>query len=390
MTSQQYHSVESAHRRFMTKFEYTKSIISWMENAFGNRFGYMVSEFDILMNEYILSVSPILAQIRSFSAPCNVVAEQDTVDMLNSLDMVPDDEISCDAGCFTAPTNVTENYHLVLDRESFIPRINNLLRCFRGICARAKNNAEVLSLLAKAEGTQIDTMVVSIEYDVCDCGLTMTVMPVLSELHCSCGIVKRIEGAVFFDEQFYPQDGQKTKHGDYEPNRHFNYWRECILGNANITIDRDIIAKINAVRVRDGVHLYDFKCEEARKCLKELGLTKLNDYTTNIIKLCGGQPPPDFTYDEICDISHKFNKILELYLIVEPNRKNKPYYTYFIYKIMQCKFTGNPTKLQILHYIHLQSETTTRKNDDLFRQICDKLPDEDGLWYTPTNRVSRV
>ncbi len=222
-------------------------------------------------------------------------------------------------------------------------------------------------------------------YDLCTCGKTMIVLADTSELRCeTCGIGKPIVGAVFSDEQFFPQDGQRSKHGDYVPARHGKFWIERILGEESTDSIIDHIPAITAVIKRDKYCRNEIKCEVMRKVFKELKLTQLNDHATSCIKMVGGAPPPVFTRAEKKLVEVKLNKIMDLYPIVCPDEKNKPYYPYFIYKIFEWTFRGDSEKLRVLDYIHVQSPPTVMKNDLNYAKICARLDPEDDLQYIPT------
>ncbi len=86
----------------------------------------------------------------------------------------------------------------------------------------------------------------------------------------------------------------------------------------------------------------------------------------------------------------RFNKAMRLYDIVVPGGGNKPYYPYFIYKIMEYEFRNKPEKLRLLDFIHLQSRETVIKNDKLFKRMCELADKNDGLVYEPTDPGGRV
>lgn len=228
----------------------------------------------------------------------------------------------------------------------------------------------------------------TIPYDICKCGKPMTVYSDLSELRCdSCGICREVLGAVFSDDQFYPQEGQKTKYSDYAHSRHLRFWMDRIKGDEDPRSFLDMLDPIRACIRRDGRHPSELTCSYIRGLLKELNITKLNHHAAIIIKLCGGPPPPQTSHEDDRDIAIRFNKTMELYDVVNPDRCNKPYYPYFIYKIIESKFEGCPEKLRLLEYIHLQSDLTVIKNDNYYQQICDLADPEDGLVFHVTDRT---
>lgn len=245
--------------------------------------------------------------------------------------------------------------------------------------------------LTQSLAVEVEIRVAKIDYETCKCGRRMTVLPENSELICACGRTKELIGAVFKDNQFYPQEGQKTKHTDYTPNRHYQFWIERIQGLENKTFADADRAKIDAVIARDGILPCELNVELMRKILKECGLsTQLNEHATLLVKLCGGTPPPLLTFHENKLASTRFDKIMELYAEINPAGKNRPYYPFFIYKILETMFDGNVEKLRILNYIHLQTRCTTIKNDGYYRQICARARPEDGLIYRAVDPACRL
>lgn len=232
-------------------------------------------------------------------------------------------------------------------------------------------------------------------YEMCKCGTRMTIVPELSELHCenyACGKVKSIIGAIFRDDQFYPQDGQKTKHGGYVTSRHNKFWMERLQALETKTFSDELLSKIEYIMKRDGYNKRDLTCEIMRSILKDpmVNCTNLNDHAPLLVKIFGGPSPPQFDFQERRACSIRFNKAMKLYEIVNPDGGNKPYYPYFIYKIIESLFADNPEKLRLLDYIHLQSRETVIKNDKYYEQMCALADPQDGFVYTPTDPAGRL
>jgi len=230
-------------------------------------------------------------------------------------------------------------------------------------------------------------------YENCICGSRMHVRPELSELVCmDCGIVKTIIGTVFRDEQFYPQDGQKTKHCGYDIGRHYHFWMERLQALESKTFTDEEINAMEAILDRDNVDRRKLRCEDIRALLKNpaINSTKYNDHAPLLVKILGGVPPPQLNFEETRLCGTRFNITMRLYDIVKPSGGNKPYYPYFIYKILEHMLKDNPEKLRILDYIHLQSRETVIKNDKYFKEICELASVKDGLVYTPTDPTKRI
>lgn len=217
------------------------------------------------------------------------------------------------------------------------------------------------------------------------CGDRMQVFPSSSELRCSvCGHVKPLTGTVFEDHQFYNQEGQKTKHGEYVPNRHFKFWMDRIQAKEHHVFPQEKLAIIEAHIARFYPPPYRLTCATMRSILKETRLTTYNDHIPLLLKIFTGQAPPQLTHNELRMFSLKFNKIIELYEKLFPDG-NRPYYPYFIFKIAEDEFKNKPIKRKILDYIHLQAEDTVKKNDLIYEKICLLAPKDAGLTYCETD-----
>ena len=79
--------------------------------------------------------------------------------------------------------------------------------------------ADISRQIEQLSNIEIRTQLKRTDYESCGCGSErkMMVLPEQSELKCDdCGRIKSIIGLVFRDDQFYPQEGQKTKHSGYD------------------------------------------------------------------------------------------------------------------------------------------------------------------------------
>lgn len=246
--------------------------------------------------------------------------------------------------------------------------------------------------ITAALNLEIPVVIEKQDYETC-CGERMAVAPELSELHCAqCSRIKTIIGTVFRDDQFYPQEGQKTKHGGYDPARHYRIWIERLQALENKSFDPGLLARIEYILCRDGYDRRMLTCEQMRAILKDskVGGTLLNDHAPLLVRLFGGPTPPTLTFQENCVLSIRFRKVMMLYDLVHPGEGNKPYYPYFIYKIIEHEFRNNADKLRLLSSIHLQSRDTVIKNDITYKQMCALADPEDGLAYVPTNPFGRL
>lgn len=214
--------------------------------------------------------------------------------------------------------------------------------------------------------------------DICSNGhppVGMMLRPEVSELRCpKCGIIKQITGVIFREDQIFIADTNRSRHSNYEPSRHFRSWIERIQAIESHEIPSEVIDQIRDHINKTG---QPKNYSQIRKILKVLHLTEYNDHAALFTKMFVGRAPPTLTIHEIRSVEVMFNKIMEAYeeIIQEDAKKkshNKPYYPYFIYKIIENQFAGT-SKMELLDFIHLQRRETIIKNDNLFKKICERL-----------------
>ncbi len=293
----------------------------------------------------------------------------------------------------------TRQFYQIITSENFIPRINDCIMQLKLVTMKLMKyprceaifNAE--SMLNSALNIEVNIKLEKLNYEVCKCGTKMDVVPELSELHCpACLEIQTIIGAVFRDDQFYPQEGQKTKHGGYDPARHYRVWIERLQARESKVFSDSVLKKIEYVLNRDNYDRKTLSCENMREILKDskVAATSLYDHAPLLVKMFGGPSPPALSFHEYKTLSTRFSKAMSLYDVVNPDSNNKPYYPYFIYKIIEHEFRYDPDKLRLLDSIHLQSRETVIKNDKSYEQMCRLAHPDDGLVYTPTDPSGRL
>lgn len=247
--------------------------------------------------------------------------------------------------------------------------------------------------------------------DVCDlCNGKMTIFQDTSELRCDvCGNIMTLEGTVFEDNQFYTQQGQCTKHKKYDARRHCKKWMDQNQAKENKTFPQEDVDAINekaqAYYTRNGKlrSMRGLKCKQLREWLKELGLTKYNQNTPLLRKIITSQNgkaviPPQLKYDEEQKILALFSRAMDVYdqLMEEKitdtskkRRNNKPYYPYVLFKILCIVLKPGARLRGLIECIHLQSDTTLKNHDIVWKQICQRLQDEGekSFIYAPTDRT---
>ena len=227
-----------------------------------------------------------------------------------------------------------------------------------------------------------------INFDICsNCFSKMSIVSNMSIIECKqCGLTENLYGTVFEDEQFYYQEGQRTKHGSYDPSKHCKFWVERIQAREATEIPTDILKKIKSRIFSYKIYnIEDVTCEFIRKILRELQLSKYNEHVPLIRKLITGITPPQLTDYELQLIYIYFDKVIKIYDKIKPvNKTNCFYHPYFIFKIIEHILKDNRRRLRdIIYYIHLQSRETLIKNDRIWRKICDEIEE---ITYIPTDK----
>jgi hypothetical protein len=219
----------------------------------------------------------------------------------------------------------------------------------------------------------------------------MKIIANLSEIVCThCGITENLYGTVFEDEQFYYQEGQRSKHGSYDPSKHCRFWIERIQARESKDIPDSVIEAVrNCIRRNNIRNKEDITCKEIRKYLSQTRNSGYNEHIPLIRKMIIGISPPQLTDQELQLITIYFDKVIRIYEEIKPNDKiNVPYHPYLIYKIiehiLQKKAKNTKKRInEILSCVHLQSRETLIENDKTWKHICDYI---DEIEYKPTDR----
>lgn len=301
-----------------------------------------------------------------------------------------------------------------LNVKDFISGLDHIIfqikDCFDNVkCSRSKNAKYML--ISSIRGNIENYLSVNLPvygervynrgHNLCEeCNCEMSTDPDSSELYCNlCGSVKTIMGTVFEDSQFYNQEGQKTKSGSFNPNRHYRYWMDRILareseeeiGDKN---DPDnmygekVLERLRAIIARDKKTLQLLTVNDIRKMLKEIGRTDLNENVPLLLRKLTGIGPPQLP-ESICQRTEKlFIKAIEIgEQTKSQNRSNRNYYPYYIYKILDSILPADTIEdremRRVLNYIYMQSSDTLAKNDRDWQKICEELEE---IEWKPTIR----
>ena len=233
-----------------------------------------------------------------------------------------------------------------------------------------------------------------INYKCCmSCGDDMIIDSVRSELQCiQCATIKSLTGIVFEDSQFYNQEGQKTKSGTFNPNRHFQFWWLHILAKeseeelGSFDYGKVIFEELNKIIIRDRKVLRRLTVNDIRNMLREIKKTDLNKNVPLILKKLTGIGPPIISEEIAIKTENLFTKAIELgEQIKRGTRINRNYYPYYIYKILEQLIPNSDYESKrVLYYIYIQSKETVEADDLDWEQVCLELPE---LQYKPTNRT---
>lgn len=241
----------------------------------------------------------------------------------------------------------------------------------------------------------------------CTNNVKMIMDPFNSEMICQkCGATSKLDGVVFEDSQLYSQQSSASKHKNYKYNSHCEKWLNQIQARENREIPDEVIQGVNRLARRDYTQngrvrsMKGMRCSEVRGWLKQLGATRFNNNAAlirRIVTSMNGEAvvPPQLTVEETFDILYDFSRAMDLYDGFDSEREvlaeigktevgNKPYYPYGLMKILMNRLPPGPRLNRLIECIHLQTAATLKKHDQLWFQICERIPD---FKYTPTNRT---
>lgn len=288
-------------------------------------------------------------------------------------------------------------YQVFIRKENFISKLDRILHLVKQYIQNKDFSKDFLqkiyTFIKTYNNSTIDKNIKEVVYEICVCSTKMDIDPITSTLICkNCGMTKKLFGTVFEDDQFYYQEGQRTKHGSYDPSKHCRFWVERIQARETTEISETIIKNIKKCINRDKIiNVNQITCNQIRKYLRQTNNSKYNEHVPLIRKLITGISPPQLTDHEMQLIQIYFDKVIHIFDEIKPPQKtNCPYHPYFIYKIIEQIIKKDSDKLrkaQILSCIHLQSRETLVENDRIFRPICDRIPE---FKYIPTDRNSQI
>lgn len=282
-----------------------------------------------------------------------------------------------------------------------LSRLDNLLaRCEAYMTTKIMKQKykECLEILSRPINIEIAQKV---NTDVCKlCGWAVIVDCFKSELHCAnsdCMAIFELNGTVFDESQLYCQDGQKSRSGTFNPNRHFQQWWDHILArepeeeigdktDPDNTMGEKLIENCRRIIARDRLVLRMINVDCVRRMLQELKLTKYNRNVPLIMKKLTGIGPPQLSDELSIRVENLFTKAIEIEEMIRPiNRTNRNYYSYYIYKILDHLIPESDREnRRVLYYIYMQSKDTVETDDIEWAKICAELKE---IQYKPTDRT---
>lgn len=252
-------------------------------------------------------------------------------------------------------------------------------------------------LIKQYKEYNIDITLKKISVNTCSvCGAVMTLNQHTSEYICDtgCGQIIPIQGTLFEDAQIYTQNQlvimSKTK--KHDPNDHLSKWIDKIIARDDFIFPEEVITKINNLIVKEYTRgdrlrpMRNIQCDKFRELLKQCKYIDYYDHVPLLRKIITGMHgpevvPPEMTEEEIQEIliessvsMHEFEIVVKDPEILRRMRKekvkNRFYYPYILWQIINLKIRDkrNP---KILECIHLQRDETLKRNDIVWKRICE-------------------
>lgn len=290
------------------------------------------------------------------------------------------------------------DYQSFITQHDFVGKLDRISNSIRNIIESLPHDVNInnlKSLFAQYSNSNIIRQINNIIYNLCiNCKKEMQLVSSTSELICNkCGLCQDLYGTVFEDDQFYYQEGHRSKHGSYDPSKHCRYWIDRIQARESKEIPQKVIDAIRKCISDNNIKNIDsLSCKDIRKFLSSTKNSIYNEHIPLIRKIITGQSPPQITEKEVQLITIYFDKVIKVYEEIKPaDKTNVPYHPYIIYKIIEQilprkTFEDRTRIYNILNSIHLQSRETLIENDKTWKQICDRIIE---LNYIPTDRNSQ-
>jgi hypothetical protein len=284
-------------------------------------------------------------------------------------------------------------FYSFIREENFLNKIDNIFVKLKSLVIKYKQslcNKTMRKLFTDFQDINITIKLPTKQYNKCeDCQSDMSIVSASSEILCrKCGKSEILSGIVFEDEQFYYQEGQRTKHGSYDPSKHCKFWIDRIQAIESKKIPENLITDVKKYISYIGIRNIDeMTCEDIRYILRKVKHTLFNEHIPLIRKIITGVVPPQLTDHEKQLIILYFSKAIKIYEESRTSKTNIMYYPYLIYKIIEIILSDprdKKRKIALLSCIHLQSNDTLSENDNTWKIVCKEL----NFKFIPTNRYT--
>lgn len=300
--------------------------------------------------------------------------------------------------------DLKEKYVKILSDENIINKINIIAKNCSDLIEQIQNKTVKNKLKVYIEkfecniNCDLGHYIRTDDYTNCkNCNIKMISYFDMSELQCpQCSSIYKLVGTIYNDSINCSIDKIKNKSGIFNPNRHFQFWWSRILakesdeelGNSNDPDNQHgekLIESLRKIIRRDRKVLRLLTVNDIRQMLKELKRTDLNKNVPLILKKLTGAGPPVISDEFSRKVEQYFTKAIEIgEQQMKPNRTNRSYYPYYIYKIIEAITKDSDYQIRkILYYIYLQAQNTIIQSDQDWKIICESL---DGITYKDTNR----
>lgn len=301
------------------------------------------------------------------------------------LQKVSDDYFLHLSGCFLEYKKLknTDTYNNFVRTLLEVNTLSNLDTIYGELVSACTDRHHISKLERMYNELHVTPAIMEKKETKCTCGEDMYMDPVRNILLCcKCGASERVFVLVVEEEQSTANLDHKTKQGKYDPIKHCKIWMDRIQGREVIDIPKELIQGIKAKIRRDNIYLETITCQKIRTYLKELQQSGYNNNIPYIHKCITSIDPPQLSETELNKIYKDFANVMNVYKRIKPRDKpNSLYHPYFIYKIIEQRFKGDPVRCRnILSYIHMQSRETIIGNDMIWREMCELL----DFTYQPT------
>jgi len=364
-------TIDVVHDNIKIKIQCLETIQSILAQAGASMRGDMCGELASLRETYEIETVHILAEYFSLACSIDCADKQQLVHRR--------DKYNKEFHAFITQSNITGK----------LDRIYEYLRTVAS-CCDADMFSELRAYFMKYDNNVIVLTQEHTQFGMCrTCNKSMVIVPQDSQIVCyGCGVAEVLSGTVFDYDQFYYQEGQRTKHNSYDPAKHCRFWIERIQARESKEIPAGVIEDVKECMRRNKIkNAEEISCSEIRRYLRQTKNSSYNEHIPLIRKIITGMTPPQLSEQEVRTILETFSRVIKVYEEIKPsNKTNVPYHPYIIYKIIEHMMDENGMRRrarEILACIHLQASDTLRENDKTWRMICSHLPD---LEYKPTSR----